>query len=165
MAHFIPVLTILFVFIVAGNEVSKSFSRSCNSDSDLCNQDFIMNSGRGNKQVRITTECCATDDCNRCKAKKPPPYNATLNGLICPVCFKYNTYDCLYEGYIQCRGKETECMDFAAKLQYEDAPEFMFSAMGCTTAAGCSMGQKIMPGTRIVEAKRLSCRRAVPITH
>ncbi|XP_073511908.1 uncharacterized protein [Phyllobates terribilis] len=204
MTQFIPVLTILLVFIVTGNslqcrectttskgfcrgklyecpsrskscikthaltiignDVYKSFSRACNDDEHLCNRDFVMNSGRGNKQARIITKCCSSNDCNKCKAKIPP-YNSTLNKLICPVCYEYNSYDCMYKGYIECRGNEIECIDFAATLHKEGYPNFKFSFMGCITQRGCSMVQRIIPGTKIVDAKRLSCRSAVKITH
>ncbi|XP_077113424.1 phospholipase A2 inhibitor and Ly6/PLAUR domain-containing protein-like [Ranitomeya variabilis] len=123
-----------------------------------------MNSGHGNKQACIITECCASDDCNRCKMKIPP-YNSTLNGFICPVCYSYNSYDCMHKGYIECRGNELECIDFAATLHKEGYPNFKFALMGCITQGGCSLGSKIIPGTKIVDVKRLSCKSARPITH
>ncbi|XP_069597561.1 phospholipase A2 inhibitor and Ly6/PLAUR domain-containing protein-like [Ranitomeya imitator] len=149
---------------VIGDDVYKSFLRGCNDDDHLCNRDFVMNSGHGNKQTRIITECCTSDDCNRCKAKIPP-YNSTLNGFICPVCYSYNSYDCMHKGYIECRGNELECIDFAATLHKEGYPDFKFALMGCITQGGCSLGPKIIPGTKIVDVERLSCKSARPITH
>ncbi|XP_075695911.1 phospholipase A2 inhibitor and Ly6/PLAUR domain-containing protein-like [Rhinoderma darwinii] len=147
-----------------GDKVYKSFLRACNDDDHLCDRDFVMNSGHGNKHARIITKCCTTDDCNTCKMKVSP-YNSTINNLICPVCYTYNSYDCVSKGYIQCRGYETECIDFAATLHRQGSPDFKFSLMGCITSGGCSLGPKIVPAAKIVDAKRLSCTSAVPITH
>ncbi|XP_018410131.1 PREDICTED: phospholipase A2 inhibitor and Ly6/PLAUR domain-containing protein-like [Nanorana parkeri] len=123
-----------------------------------------MNTGQGNKQVRVVTECCYKDNCNK-DSIEVPPYNITRNSFICPVCYTYEAYDCKSEGYIACRGHEIECFDFAATILRQGWSSLKYAMMGCTTKGGCSIGQRIIPGTNITDVTRLSCRPAIPITH
>ncbi|KAG8537129.1 hypothetical protein GDO81_025026, partial [Engystomops pustulosus] len=94
-----------------------------------------------------------------------PPYNTTANGLICPVCYNDDSDECGSTGYMICRGHETECIDMATTMYKQDTSKFKFSLMGCTTLGGCSLGNKIVPGSKIVEAKRMLCYDAAPIIH
>ncbi|XP_077312195.1 phospholipase A2 inhibitor gamma subunit B-like [Lithobates pipiens] len=147
-----------------GDKLFKSFSRGCNDDEDLCNKDFIMNSGAGNVQIRVVTKCCHQDNCNKCKIKIPP-YNNTRNHIICPVCYKYETYECKHKGYIECRGHENECFDFAATVLRKGHSSMKYAKMGCTTSRGCSLGHKIIPGISLTDIDHISCKAGVPITH
>ncbi|XP_068099415.1 protein RoBo-1-like isoform X2 [Hyperolius riggenbachi] len=167
MSDFYYLLCIKTVEIARiGNAILKSFSRGCNDNEQLCNKDVIMNSGAGNKVIRIVNTCCHEDYCNDCIVRAPP-YNVTLNTLLCPVCFKHSSYRCLSSGYIKCRGRETQCMNIAATLVREDNSTFKFSLMGsgCSTQDGCSAGPKMMPTSKVVDVTRLSCVPALPITH
>lgn len=147
-----------------GDADITSFHRGCNDDQDLCNKDFIMNSGQGNKQIHVVSECCYKDKCNT-GSIEVPPYNTTRNSFICPVCYTYENYDCKTQGYVMCRGLEIECFDFAATIMRQGWPSLKFAMMGCTTQGGCSIGERIMPGFTITDVQRLSCTRAHSITH
>ncbi|XP_075047107.1 phospholipase A2 inhibitor and Ly6/PLAUR domain-containing protein-like [Mixophyes fleayi] len=147
-----------------GDEMYRTFTRDCNEKEDVCNLDYMMYSGRGNKQSRIITHCCNTDNCNNCRMRVPP-YNETLNNLLCPVCYKRDSYDCTSKGYIACRGEEKECIDFAATLSKKGIPASKSSLMGCSTPGICSLGPNIVPATELTDKKRFSCFKAYPITH
>ncbi|XP_075135336.1 uncharacterized protein LOC142210211 [Leptodactylus fuscus] len=150
---------------VIGNKTHMSFSRGCNNDPHKCDKQFSFNSGDKHKQIRMISECCDwSNNCNKCKIRVPP-YNKTLNKLICPVCYLHGDYNCEHKSYMYCKGYETECMDIAATIHRQEYPEFIFSAMGCTTEHGCSLAPKMAPTSIIKSALKFSCSPAKPITH
>ncbi|MEE6481807.1 hypothetical protein FKM82_012997 [Ascaphus truei] len=143
-----------------GNATLHAFRRSCNDDPDICNVHVSLVGGP--QETHIMTECCSSDNCNKCKSKVPA-YNTTWNGLLCPVCFALDTYECKSLGYIKCRGEQTECLDFAATLVKTDSTVLKLSLMGCITARGCEIIPKSLPAAKVVEANRFSCDQAKPV--
>ncbi|MEE6481809.1 hypothetical protein FKM82_012997 [Ascaphus truei] len=117
-----------------GNATLHAFRRSCNDDPDICNVHVSLVGGP--QETHIMTECCSSDNCNKCKSKVPA-YNTTWNGLLCPVCFALDTYE------------------YSTVLK--------LSLMGCITARGCEIIPKSLPAAKVVEANRFSCDQAKPV--
>ncbi|CAH2318736.1 Hypothetical predicted protein [Pelobates cultripes] len=140
-----------------GNQTLIGFTRSCNDDPYRCDKDFQMVGGI--KNTFITTTCCNTDNCNKHEIQVSE-HNNTVNGRLCEVCYGMDSYNCNINGYIQCRGDQTECVDIAVTLEKIDSSTFTFSLKGCATPDACTLGPKIIPAAKITEEKRLLCYRA-----
>ncbi|XP_063292108.1 phospholipase A2 inhibitor gamma subunit B-like isoform X2 [Pelobates fuscus] len=157
MANHVVLFGFLFAFLATGNQTLTGFSRSCNDDPNICDKDFQMVGGIQN--TFITTKCCNTDNCNKHEIQVSE-HNNTVNGGLCEVCYGLDSYECNINGYIQCRGDLTECVDIAVTLEKIDSSTFKFSLKGCATPHACTLGPKMIAAAKIVEEKRLSCSPA-----
>ncbi|XP_069804308.1 phospholipase A2 inhibitor PIP-like isoform X1 [Dendropsophus ebraccatus] len=147
-------------YCILGDKESRTIRRTC-GDNTTCGICFSVTTNKG-LTVLASSQCGTGDKSNAdlnyqitCKALE------NENGLSCPACYLNNSMDgCEATDRVKCRGAETECVDYAGKVQISDGEIQAISAQGCIMKNGCAIGFAGLPGAKQIKENKFTCRPA-----
>ncbi|KAL8219605.1 UNVERIFIED_CONTAM: hypothetical protein K2H54_028559, partial [Gekko kuhli] len=129
-------LTITQETNLGGPKTSGVF-RSCEWNTQSCEQKVMTITGGKGLYWTSNTECCTTDNCNAGPISVPP-VSLTPNGLKCPTCFAFRSAsDCEADEMLTCTGTQDHCISISGFVNEEGGLSSPFIAKGCSTATAC----------------------------
>nr|UGY75778.1 sodefrin precursor-like factor A [Plectrohyla matudai] len=145
---------------VLNGKIYKSVRKTC-GDNTTCDTCVSVTTGQG-ISIQASTRCA--------KSSADLDYKMTCeasleeeNGYWCPACYNNNSMEGCDAGdkQVLCRGLETQCLDYAGKVQFSDGEIKEISLQGCISESGCAFQFAALPGGKQIESKKFICSPAI----
>ncbi|XP_070610830.1 phospholipase A2 inhibitor and Ly6/PLAUR domain-containing protein-like [Erythrolamprus reginae] len=119
---------------VLGELQAQGVIKSCVPSSVCEGGSAHINLGKKGRS-RTSVFCCNDDACNTNFPVKLPELDTNVNGLRCPACYASFPDSCK-DDIVDCVGYETQCIDLAGYIHFEEKSTKV-AMKGCTTHAVC----------------------------
>ncbi|XP_056400087.1 phospholipase A2 inhibitor 31 kDa subunit-like [Hyla sarda] len=133
----------------------KSLYKGCANES-LCGL-FGSLTQENDVTIRVNAVCCSGDKCNDDEFFLPKE-DTEPNGLSCPNAYcKGTNEECESDQEIECKGSETQCVEYRGRVKNPDDSEDDYSAKGCINPDGCKFNFGILIAVEELERILLDC--------